>query len=680
MLHCFDEPLLSRPQRLIKTRHIHSQQRSRLYSTCAAVSSSSNSTLSSLSTTTDLHDKPNKTRSFDIPPPARLYGALAIFNRTDHVVLSHLEEALRLQQAEKAWQLFYLMTVPYHHCTDLYALLLFAQELTTHPDVIAMRQQQLDKVATYVEEQLGQPKHLFIESISRRPIPTYKKFQQALRRKHRILAWRYYLQLLEEDKLAAPMMITRNRYLKLLSLLMGTSRYYLKEYRRQAMVHKVTTQHEGIPCEYGRTLTAEAIEWIAKIYCQYDHERPKLGRKLVKEFLRQHPEPAPDTIDELIWRVIPYDLRTAQMILDTMHTRDLIQNETTYCNLIKAYSSQRKYSNALSVFEQMLSIGVTPSIVSFNAVLHTFAKQGLTEQAVYIWDTIHSRQLIPDAATFSEMILCFGHSGHLKMCLHYYHLMVQQQMQQQQQLLLMKKDTTTTTTTTTNSVVTPNLYTFSILIEAYGKRNDLRGVLKWFHTLLRQGLTPNEVIVSNVLKALGKHHHQHNMMEAVQRIAKQCMMAGIKSDTVLYTLLLTLQATSISSTISRSSSSSSSSSSSTIDDSELNFVLQSHREMLAKCVEPNAYTYTALIGLCGQHGYMDTAQQIFDLMQQSEQHQPTTATYCAMLELCRVMNQKEQVDLLLYDFLVQSKSNGTHGNRLWVDTRLRNQFRCYHGC
>ncbi|ORZ13991.1 hypothetical protein BCR42DRAFT_417805 [Absidia repens] len=726
--------------------------RSRFYSTtsCAAIPTHS----SSSPTSTTLANTSDVSPSSDIPSSIQLYGALAIFNFTDHITLSNLEEALRRKQAEKAWQLFctltnkcsdsdkntsnlmesyggqqhttsdenssmdtengqgvddlpmILLTVPYHHCIDLYALLLFAQDLSVHPNVIAMRQQQLDKVATYVEEELGQSKSMFIDSVSRLPVPTYKRLQQSLQNKHQQSAWKYYTQILSEDPVGAPSIITRNHYLKLLSLVMRTEKRYLNDQQKQDMIQLVTMAHEGIPCKHGRVLTADAIEWIALIYSQYDHQQPKRGRRLVHEFLQDcsNQHPTADTVGELVWRIIPYDVKTAHKILNTMHQRGLPQNESTYNNLIKAYTGDKQYERALGVFEQMLTVGIVPTVPTFNAVIHIFADQGLTDRAVYMWDTLHALDLVPDAATYSEMIRCFGRVGQLKNCLHYYQLIEQQQH------------------SSAKSVTSPNLYTYSTLIEAYGKRNDVRGVLRWFQNLLRQGLEPNEVIMANVLKALGKHHQQTNMMEAVKRIAKQCMSAGIKADTTLYTLLLTLQAdatptprirssmlsplsssttatistssaspsistststtssslstkasttalpslsSSSSSLLSSSSSSSSSSTSSSSpvpntmeENTDLAFALQSQREMLAKCVEPN-------------HGYLDTARQIFDLMQQSDRQQPTTVTYCAMLDVLRYANQKEQVDLLLYDYL---------GNRLRVDIKLKHQFRCLHGC
>ncbi|KAI8331722.1 hypothetical protein BC941DRAFT_438269 [Chlamydoabsidia padenii] len=707
LLDCFGEQTMVK-SRLYKTRQYHhNQQRSSRFYYSATSCAATNNTLTP-SITTHL-DALGQSRSADIPTPSsQLYGALAVFNFADHIALSDLEQALRLQQAGKSWQLFCtltnntsldtyyhrpdstnetasssstttdkhsiaqqnddnsslpdLVTVPYNHCTELYALLLFAKDLAVHPNVIAMRQEQLDKVASYVEQQLGQPKSVFINSIPRRTIPTYKRLQQALKQKHQQSAWKYYTQLLAEDPVGAPSIITRNHYLKLLSLVFGTEKRFLNEQQRQDMVQLITTSHEGIPCQQGRVLTAEAIEWIATIYSKYDHRQPKRGRRLVQDFLRDSSNtPRADTIDELIWRILPFDLDTAHKILDTMHQRGLPQNETTYRNLIKAYSSHRQYDRALEVFEQMLTVGVPPTVPTFNAVLHVFGQQGLTERAVYIWDTLHALDLEPDEATYSEMIRCFGHVGQLKTCRHYYNLMIQQQQIQQQYKQQQQEQQHDVSMI---KVVSPNLYTYSNLIEAFGKRNDVRGVLRWFQTLLRQGLTPNQVIISNVLKALGKHHYQTNMMEAVQRIANQCIMAGVKTDTTLFTLLLTLKSTATPRT----------------SEGDLAFVLQSHQEMLATCVEPNAYTYTALIDLFGKHGHVDTAQQIFDLMQQSDRHPPTTVTWCAMMDVWRQANQKDKVDKLLYDYLVQSRSDGTRGNRLWVDAKLKHQFRCYHGC
>ncbi|CAO3613937.1 unnamed protein product [Cunninghamella echinulata] len=554
-----------------------------------------------------------------------------------------------------------------------------------------MRQQQLDKIANYIEHQFGEPKHDLKASIQRLKVPTYKRLQQALKWRHPKQAWKMYIKLIEEVEDGKSVdglnKISRSHYLQLISLITMNHRYWNSK-KRQHMINKITSTHANIPCQHERSLSAESIEWIGKIYSYYDHQQPKQARKVIRQFLQHVTTPAKDTIDELIWRILPFDMKTARFILDTMHQRHLPQNESVYCHLMHAYMNQhRLYNQALGVFEQMLLVGVTPTLKSFNTLLHLFADQGSTDSAVYIWDTLHGLEIEPDAATYSEMIRCFSQVGQLKSCLHYYRLMLQQQKEK--------------------ANIVPTLYTYSTLIEAYGKKNDLNGVLQWFQLLLEKGFEPNEVIMTNVLKAIGYHEQQNqqsslNIMEVIQRIVKQCTMAGIKADTTLYTLLLTLQTSTTASTMSSfttssstSSSSSSSSTSSMIKDTNnnnnnnngkrnhqqsLSFVLQFHRDMLSKCIEPNVYTYTALIGLCGKYGFYDTAQHIFDLMKQSDHQQPNTVTYCALMENWRRANKKEKLDSLLYDFILQSKSNAIHGNRLKIDTKLKHQFRCIYGC
>ncbi|KAI8071417.1 hypothetical protein BC940DRAFT_294405 [Gongronella butleri] len=639
------------------------------------------------------------------PSPPRLHGAFSLFNLTDRISLADLDKALSMKQAERAWQLFrtltthpslpvdghlkgeqqerHLMPIPYQHCIDLYRLLAYARDLAQSPNVIAMRQQHLDKVAAYMEQQFGMDRCEFALHPPT-PISPHKLLVQHLRAASSSSsssktnasdpAWHVYLQLLKEQGANG---ISRNHYLKLMAVTENDTQLPL-DTRKQRIAY-IANQHAGITCGHGRRLSAAGLEWLAHVHAAYmipDKKRDRRrAARLVADVFYQGPGALlsarvatlrgpialaldKDLIDELIWRLIPRDLSMAAHVFDKVHTWDWPQNDATYCNLIHAFAKRRNYGRALTVFERMLTVGAKPSTRTFNAVLHVFADQGWTDRASYMWETMHSLELVPDAATYSEMIRCYGNTGDLPSCLRFYQQMLQQQKQEQQNQQL--------------DVIQPNVYTYSALIQAYGQHHDLRGVLQWFHTLLRQGLMPNEVIMANVLHALAKHHHsptrktqqnshwqQHHLVDAIQRIAQQCIMAGVKTDVTLYTILLSVQAAA---------------SPRRADKDDLAFVLQVHRDMLQKCIDPNAYTYTTLIDLCGRHGYTATAQQIFDLMQASDRHQPTTATYCVMLDMWRRNKRKDKVHALLNQFLRECRSTGLTHRRLWIDDHILQQF------
>ncbi|ORX51219.1 hypothetical protein DM01DRAFT_309847 [Hesseltinella vesiculosa] len=635
-------------------------------------------------------------------PPLRLSGAFSLFNLTDRIALSDLDRALRLDQASRAWQLFCSLTsqprpsslpqaqpssatitpsdniredihhhmpVPFHHCTDLYSLLLYANHHSFAPNVIAMRQRQLDKLARYIDQQFNLNRHEWLACVTNRPAPLHKKWVQLLKpsapANFSSRAWDLYLILVSKQGAHS---IQRTHYLKLMAMISRDTTLPIDE--REKRVAYIAQQQADITCAQGRRLSAAEIEWIGRIFIAYNHGMKKKGKRLVKEFIALSETLASkDAMDELVWRLIGLDFHMAHQAFEAAHAQGIAQNDALYRNLIQAYTERRRHGQALMVFEKMLTVAVTPSTRTFNAVLHVFADQGWTDRAAYLWETMRSLDLEPDAASYSEMIRCAGKAGDLTACMDYYQQMLHQQQDQQRQCLPL------------DTIVTPNVYTYSTLIEAYGQNNDMRGVLQWFHTLLRQGLAPNQIIMANVLTALSKHCYrsdspsiqQLQLVDTIQRIAQQCIHAGVKTDVTLYTILLSVQAT-ISSSLKPKDDNA------TLEQ-HLGFALQAHRDMLDQCVDPNAYTYTTLIDLCGHHGYIDTAEQLFDLMAASEHQQPTTATFCAMVDMWQRVDRQDKTQALLHTFLIQCKSIGlTNPQRLWIDQTLLQHFRCPHPC
>lgn len=233
--------------------------------------------------------------------------------------------------------------------------------------------------------------------------------------------------------------------------------------------------------------------------------------------------------------------------------------------------------------------------------------------------------VIPDISSYTELIRANAHN--LKTCIYYYNKMRQNELK-------------------------PNVYTYSALIEASSRRNDIKSVLEWFQTMLDENVQPNQVVISCILKSLSKQHSEYpNMPEAVIQIAHQAAMAGIKTDAALYTILLKMQAESIG----------------------IEGALKIHRDMLAQSVEPNAYTYTILINACGKFRMPETAEKIFDLMKNSARHQPNTVTYTVLMDAWSIADRRDKVEGLISEFLKECKSDKS--GRLWLDTRIRERLK-----
>ncbi|KAI7883395.1 uncharacterized protein EV154DRAFT_522725 [Mucor mucedo] len=565
---------------------------------------------------------------------SRLQGSLSLFNLSDTVVLADLDHAIQIRNADKAWSLFITLaskqddTIPFNMCCSLYSLLDFCKRLAGGAkQATKLRQRQLDQLLDYVQQ--NNSSLLFLSSIQEIPISSHKQLLRAIRVEDQREAWHLFYRLHKAsvtiDKLP------RNTCIKLMVFMMKDRT--LDKNQLKSRLQLIALHGAGTSEFDSRYMSAADVLRIANI-CHGYEKSETFAHNLIDEFVvgifKKKQSIRADALDELIWRIlVNQDISKAHQVLDTVQAKyaDKVDvNEMVFVNLMNAYRRQKNYHESLKLFEKLLEEKNTrPTIKSFNAVLQIFAVQGSADRASYIFETMNHLGVIPDISSYTELIRANAHN--LKTCIYYYNKMRQNELK-------------------------PNVYTYSALIEASSRRNDIKSVLEWFQTMLDENVQPNQVVISCILKSLSKQHSEYpNMPEAVIQIAHQAAMAGIKTDAALYTILLKMQAESIG----------------------IEGALKIHRDMLAQSVEPNAYTYTILINACGKFRMPETAEKIFDLMKNSARHQPNTVTYTVLMDAWSIADRRDKVEGLISEFLKECKSDKS--GRLWLDTRIRERLK-----
>lgn len=565
---------------------------------------------------------------------SRLQGSLNLFNLSDTVVLADLDHAIQTRNADKAWSLFITLaskqddTIPFNMCCSLYSLLNFCKRLAGGAkQATKLRQRQLDQLLDYVQQ--NNSSLLFLSSIQEIPISSHKQLLRAIRVEDQREAWHLFYRLHK----ASPNIdkLPRNTCIKLMVFMMKDRT--LDKNQLKTRLQLIALHGAGTSEFDSRYMSAADVLRIANICHGYEKSKTT-AHNLIDEFvvgiLKKKQPIRADALDELIWRIlVNQDISKAHQVLDTIQTKyaDKVDvNEMVFVNLMNAYRRQKNYHESLKLFEKLLEEKNTrPTIKAFNAILQIFAVQGSADRASYIFESMDQLGVIPDASSYTELIRANAHN--LKTCVYYYNKMRQNE-------------------------IAPNVYTYSALIEASSRRNDIKSVLGWFQTMLDENVQPNQVVISCILKSLSKQHNEFpNMPEAVIQIAHQAAMAGIKTDAALYTILLKMQAESIG----------------------IEGALKIHRDMLAQSVEPNAYTYTILINACGKYRMPETAEKIFDLMKKSTRHQPNTVTYTVLMDAWSIADRREKVESLILEFLKECKSDKT--GKLWLDTRIRERLK-----
>lgn len=594
---------------------------------------SSNSVKKSVTSTTNSPSTTNLQKN-------RLQGTLNLFNLSDRVVLADLDHALQTRNADKAWSLFVTLAskpansneqvIPTSTCCSLYALLNYSKRLAGGAkQVTKLRQRQLDQLLDYVQKQESSTS-LFLSSVQEIPITGYKQLLRSIRVEGHKETWRLFYKLHKSGNTVEK--FPRSACLKLLLFMMKDKSI---EKNQLKMRLQLIALHGAGTSEYDeRYLSAADMLRIAYICHEYGHNKENAHRMIddfVVGMVKKKKWIRADALDELIWRILENgDISKAQQVLETVQAKysDKVDvNEMVFINLMNAYRRKKMYHESLKLFEQLLVETKTrPSLRAFNAILQIFGAQGSADRAVYIYDSMNELGVKPDVATYTELIR--ANANNSKSCVYYYNKMLENHIE-------------------------PNVYTFSVLIEASSKKNDIQSVFKWFQTMLERQIQPNQVVISCILKSLSTQHHVDfpNMPEAVLHIAHQATMAGIKTDTALYTILLKMQAETIG----------------------IEGALKIHRDMLFHSIEPNSYTYTVLIDACGKNGMPETAEKIFDLMKKSKRHQPNTVTYTVLMDAWRRAEKRDKVESLALEFLKNCKSDKT--GRFWLDTKIRERLR-----
>ncbi|KAI9482708.1 MAG: hypothetical protein EXX96DRAFT_518466 [Benjaminiella poitrasii] len=570
-------------------------------------------------------------------PHRQVCDSLSLLHLSHRATLIDLDLAIQSRGADRAWSLFVTLAgrsrdpIPYNLCCSLYALLEFAKRLVYSSATNKLRQRQMDQLLQYVL-QYQPSKELFLASVPKIPVTHHKLIQRAIKTGDPRMAWITFYRFHKDN---ADHKLPRNTCLKLMLLIMRHKR--LDKNQLKMKLQLIALHGSGTSCFDSRYLSAADLTRLAHISYAYQQNDRATIEELVDVFVKglgkKKMSNRADALDELTWRLIcEDDVKRAHQILDQiLQQRSVHVNEMIFVNLMNAYRRQRNYHESLKVFEQLLETEQTVTIRAYNTVLQLFAEQKWVSKAQFLFDTLMRLNVEPDIATYTEMIRVNASVGNMKACVHFYNKILQ------------------------HRHMTTNIYVYSALIKGSSHRNDLKSVFRWFYHMLRDGIEPNEVVMSIVLEALTRQQ-EPGMPDAVLQIARQSSMLGIKTDTVLYTILLKMQAETIG----------------------LKGALKIHRDMVAQSIKPSTYTYTTLIHVCSKHKRPEIGEKIFELMKSSEKHKPNTVTYSVMIDAWSRTNKKDKANSLIIEFLKECKSDKT--GRLWLDTTICNRIKCNSIC
>ncbi|KAI9260253.1 hypothetical protein BY458DRAFT_534829 [Sporodiniella umbellata] len=534
---------------------------------------------------------------------------------TDRLTLAELEHAIHARQADKAWALFFAFsqredTIPLKLCTSLYALLKYAVSMLGCGAVKKNRNYQKSQVQGYVKRHHKITPKEFYSHVKPLDIPTHKELIRLMYFGDPEKAWSFFFKIHKEGK-------ERISRTLCINLILSTMNVKTLNHNQLSYRLRIIALHGGAS-SFGNDIlkiaSADVLR-LALISHYYLKRKHKKAHHMIDQYVeglsKKKKKNRADSLDELVRFILKNkDLAKAQEVFDTVQQKlgsNVDINENVYINLMTAYRKQKNNLQAMKIFEQYLQNGGQPSLKGFNSILYLFALQKEHRRAAFAFSTMIDLNIEPDIATYTAMIRAYATSDEYEKCILFYEKMLKERL-------------------------TPNVYIYSALIDASFRHNNNKDVLHWFQKMISSDTKPNKFIISRVLKSLSQHTNDKTL-PIVRWITEEAFTAGVKPDVALYTTMLKIQAEQLG----------------------LENAMNIQKEMVAQSIEPNAYTYTTLISICGRKNLPETAQKIFDLMKQSEKHKPNTVTYTSLIKVWEDTENLEQAGELVLEFLKSCK-------------------------
>jgi len=214
-------------------------------------------------------------------------------------------------------------------------------------------------------------------------------------------------------------------------------------------------------------------------------------------------------------------IRMAMWLFSQMRNSGCKPDTSVYNSLIGAHLHSRDKSKALAkalgYFEKMKCIErCQPSIVTYNILLRAFAQAGDTKQVDILFKDLDESIVSPDIYTYNGVIDAYGKNGMIK--------------EMESVLLRMKSKQCRD--------CRPDVITFNILIDSYGRKQTFDKMEQVFKSLLRSKERPTHPTFNSMITNYGKARLQ----EKAESVLGKMEELGFKPNYVTQECLIMMYA------------------------------------------------------------------------------------------------------------------------------------------
>ncbi|KAJ3682334.1 hypothetical protein LUZ60_014907 [Juncus effusus] len=165
----------------------------------------------------------------------------------------------------------------------------------------------------------------------------------------------------------------------------------------------------------------------------------------------------------------------ARWYLENLDSKLGLRDIILYNTVINGYIKLKDLYNVVSLYEQAVNLGLEPTIITINSLIHGFCKVGKLGFAERI---------------FNETLI--------------------------------------------RNKLRPTIVTYTILMDAYSKTRNVNKMINFYNHMLKNSIRPNQITISVLIKGLCK---QKRFLEA-QEFVNQMQREGMKLDEITYNTLI----------------------------------------------------------------------------------------------------------------------------------------------
>ncbi|KAJ3041166.1 hypothetical protein HDV00_009881 [Rhizophlyctis rosea] len=222
---------------------------------------------------------------------------------------------------------------------------------------------------------------------------------------------------------------------------------------------------------------------------------------------------------------------------------NVVPNDRIVTSLIAGYSSHKRPKQAQAAFERAMELGIPPTVMMFNALMHSCAKLGDMTGLTGYWSRMVEGRLKPDAVSYTILMLGLAVSkdpdlprifrrvftSEVQPTVHAYTLLYT--------YYLKEGDMEAANVVMEEMLarnIRPNVVTTSALMSTYAQLGDTQSVIDTFRMLTESGMKLQARVARPVMEAF----RQANRPEEVIRVFDQLDDLMIYADRAVFHLAL----------------------------------------------------------------------------------------------------------------------------------------------